>query len=154
MEMRAAKARDSIGGGNADILYTCPMHPQIRHRGPGSCPICGMTLEPLDPGAAADETEYRDMTRRFWFSLALSAPVFALAMAGEIRALDSIVPMGLRGWIELVLSAPVVLWAAVPFFMRGWKGAIAGRANMFTLIGLGVGIAFAYSVVALLFPDT
>jgi len=124
-------------------LFTCPMHPQIRHAGPGACPICGMALEPLDPGSH-DDSEYRDMRRRFFISLALSAPVFALAMTGASIA---------REWIEFVLAAPVVLWAAAPFFVRGWKGAITGHSNMFTLIGLGVGVSFAYSAMALLFPQ-
>ena len=133
-----------------DAIYTCPMHPQIRHVGPGHCPICGMALEPLDPAAAQDESEYRDMLRRFWISLALSVPVFALAMAGSL--LDSFIAPMVREWIEFALAAPVVLWAAAPFFVRGWRGAVAGNANMFTLIGLGVGAAFLYSIVALLFP--
>ncbi len=128
------------------------MHPQIRRDGPGFCPICGMALEPLDPGAAQDRTEYRDMLRRFWISLGLSAPVFALAMIGETGALDAVAAPVLRAWIEGVLAAPVVVWAAAPFFARGWKGAVSGHANMFTLIGLGVGVAFVYSLVALLFP--
>jgi Cu+-exporting ATPase len=134
-------------------IYTCPMHPQIRQPGPGPCPICGMALEPLDPAAAQDDSEYRDMQRRFWISLALSIPVFALAMLGETGALDRLMAPALRDWIEFALAAPVALWAAAPFYVRGWKGAISGHANMFTLIGLGAGVAFGYSVVALLFPQ-
>ena len=129
------------------------MHPQIRRSGPGFCPICGMALEPLNPAAARDETEYRDMLRRFRVSLALGIPVFALAMIGETGILDGILSPVLREWIEAVLSAPVVLWAAAPFFARGWQGAVTGHANMFTLIGLGVGVAFLYSLVALLAPE-
>ena len=140
--MRDGKVRAEPETANA--IYTCPMHPQIRHRGPGACPICGMALEPLDPAAARDDSEYRDMRFRFFVSLALSAPVFALAMAGA---------GGIFQWIEFALSAPVVIWLAAPFFARGWKGALAGHANMFTLIGLGVGVAFGYSVVALIFPS-
>lgn len=127
------------------------MHPQIRHVGPGHCHICGMALEPLDPAAVQDESEYRDMLRRFWISLALSVPLFVLAMAGSL--LDSFIAPMVREWIEFALAAPVVLWAAAPFFVRGWRGAVAGNANMFTLIGLGVGAAFLYSIVALLFPS-
>ena len=124
-------------------IFTCPMHPQIRHIGPGACPICGMALEPLDPGAQ-DDSEYRDMRLRFIVSLVLSIPVFVLAMTGASIT---------REWIEFALSAPVVLWAAAPFFARGWKGAVTGHANMFTLIGLGVGVSFVYSAAALLFPQ-
>ncbi len=143
-----AQAADSTA------IYTCPMHPQIRHAGPGFCPICGMALEPLDPAAAHDDSDYRNMRLRFWVSAALSLPVFALAMLGETGALDAFAGPTTRAWIQGVLSAPVVLWAAAPFFARGWKGAITGNANMFTLIALGVGVAFVYSVVALLFPET
>jgi Cu+-exporting ATPase len=134
----------------AGIIYTCPMHPQIRRNGPGFCPICGMALEPLDPAAEHDHGEYRDMRRRFWISLALSLPVFVLAMSGGL--FDGVLAPRLRAWIEAALSMPVVLWAAAPFFVRGWKGALSGHANMFTLIGLGVGVAFGYSLVALLAP--
>ena len=138
--------------GAKDVIYTCPMDPEIRQIGPGACPICGMALEPLDPLAEHDDSEYRDMRRRFWISLAFSVPVFALAMLGGMGALDGLIQPILREWIEFALSAPVVLWAAAPFFARGWKGAITGNANMFTLIGIGVGVAFGYSVVALIFP--
>ena len=126
------------------------MHPQIKQAGPGACPICGMALEPLDPGAH-DNSEYRDMLRRLWISLALSVPVFALAMLGGM--LDGIISPVLREWVEAALAAPVVLWIAAPFFVRGWKGVVSGHANMFTLIGLGVGVAFVYSLFALLFPE-
>jgi len=135
------------------IIYTCPMHPQIRRDRPGACPICGMTLEPLDP-AAQDLSEYRDMLRRFWISLGLSLPVFLLAMGGEAGLFDALLSRHLQQWIEAALSAPVVFWAAAPFFARGWKGAITGHANMFTLIGLGVGVAFFYSALVRLAPDT
>jgi Cu+-exporting ATPase len=133
------------------VIYTCPMHPQIRRNGPGFCPICGMVLEPVDPAADHDHAEYSDMRLRFWISLGLSLPVFALAMGGEMHLFGVLAPMP-RAWIEAALSTPVVLWAAAPFFARGWRGAISGHANMFTLIGLGVGVAFAYSLVALLLP--
>ena len=136
-----------------DAIYTCPMHPQIRQIGPGFCPNCGMALEPIDPAAEQDKSEYRDMLCRFWLSLALSVPVFIIAMLGETNLLDGVASPLMREWIEFALSAPVVLWAAAPFFVRGWKGAIAGHANMFTLIGLGVGTAFAYSVAPLVFPQ-
>jgi Cu+-exporting ATPase len=132
-----------------DILYTCPMHPEVRQMGPGDCPICGMALEPADPAAAEDDSEYRDMRRRFWISLALTAPVFLLAMLGEALPLPPI----LRASVEAVLALPVVAWAGWPFFVRGWKGAVTGHANMFTLIGLGVAVAYVYSLVVLLVPS-
>ena len=133
------------------VLYTCPMHPEIKQMGPGACPICGMALEPLDPAAGEDNSEYRDMLRRFWISLALTLPVFALAMLGNV--LDGVLSPILRESVEGVLTLPVVAWIAWPFFVRGWKGAVTGRANMFTLIGLGVAVSFVYSVVALAFPS-
>jgi len=136
----------------AGVIYTCPMHPEVKQVGPGACPICGMALEPLDPAAAHDNGEYRDMANRFKVSLALALPAFVLAMLGETGKFDAAVSPVLREWIEAALTLPVVLWAAWPFFVRGWKGAVAGHANMFTLIGLGVGVAFFYSLFALLFP--
>jgi len=139
------------GHANPDAVYTCPMHPEVRHKGPGACPKCGMALEPVTPGADADDREYRDMLRRFWIALALAVPTVALAMAGGL--FDAVAAAGARAWIEFALSAPVVVWAAAPFFARGWKGALSGHANMFTLIGLGVGVAFGYSAVALIFPQ-
>ncbi|MDE2181871.1 MAG: heavy metal translocating P-type ATPase [Alphaproteobacteria bacterium] len=146
-----ALAGDDNRGNN--VLYTCPMHPEIRQMGPGACPICGMALEPADPAAAQDDSERRDMTNRFRISLALSIPVVALAMLGESGALDAVLSPLPREWIEAVLALPVVGWAAWPFFVRGVKGALSGHANMFTLIGLGVLVAFGYSVVALAFPQ-
>lgn len=137
---------------NAQAIYTCPMHPEVRQLGPGACPICGMALEPADPTAAVDDSEYRDMRLRFWVSLVFAVPVFILSMVGETGALDTLASPLTRGWIQFALASPVVLWAAAPFFVRGWQGARSGNANMFTLIGIGVGVAYAYSVVALLFP--
>ncbi len=144
------------GGGKAtaNVLYTCPMHPEVKQMGPGDCPICGMALEPADPAAAQDDSEYRDMLNRFKISLALAVPVFALAMLGETGKFGAVISPVLRDWTEAALSLPVVLWAAWPFYVRGWKGAVTGHANMFTLIGMGVGVAFFYSVFALLFPAT
>jgi len=132
------------------VIYTCPMHPQIRQLGPGTCPICGMALEPLSPAAQTDNSELRDMTRRFWIALALTLPVFLSAMAREMVGLPPV-----AAWLpllEFALATPVVLWAAAPFFVRGWQGAISGHANMFTLIALGVGVAYLYSTIALFFP--
>ncbi|HEX5802941.1 MAG TPA: heavy metal-binding domain-containing protein, partial [Azospira sp.] len=137
--------------------YTCPMHPEVRQIGPGSCPKCGMTLEPVLPdiGAAEDDSEYRDFRRRFWGSLPLTAIVVVLAMAGHL--FTAVSPTA-RSWLELLLAAPIVLWAGAPFFVRGWQSLIQRSPNMWTLIGLGTGAAFAYSIVATLapglFPDS
>ncbi|MDE2184182.1 MAG: heavy metal translocating P-type ATPase [Alphaproteobacteria bacterium] len=148
-EPTPAPAKSAIN----DIIYTCPMHPQVKQVGPGNCPICGMALEPLDPAAAHDHGEYRDMLRRFKVSLILAIPVFVLAMVGETGRLDAVIQPLWRVWIEAALSAPVVLWGAWPFYVRGLKGAFTGNANMFTLIGMGVAVAFLYSAFALLDPS-
>jgi P-type Cu+ transporter len=142
--------------GQPNAVYTCPMHPEIRRQGPGSCPICGMALEPLI--ATAEPTpnhELRDMTRRFWIGLVLTLPVFVLEMGGHIPALGlhDLVPMRISDWVQLVLSTPVVLWAGWPFFQRGWASVVSRHLNMFTLIALGTGAAYLYSVVATLAPD-
>ena len=137
--------------------YTCPMHPEVRQVGPGSCPKCGMALEPVEVAAAdeAPSAELTDMSRRFWVSLALTIPVFALAMADVVapRAAARLGP-GLRLWIQLILTAPVVLWGGWPFFVRGVQSIVTRHLNMFTLIALGTGAAFGYSVFAVLWPDT
>ena len=136
-------------------VYTCPMHPEVRQVGPGSCPKCGMALEPLE--VTADEGpnhELVDMTRRFRVSLALTVPVLALAM-GEMLAPPLVAALGPTAWLwsQLVLSTPVVLWGGWPFFVRGWQSLVTRNLNMFTLIALGTGAAFAYSVFAVFFPD-
>ncbi len=135
------------------IEYTCPMHPEIVRTEPGSCPICGMALEPRN-APVEDNSELRDMTRRFWFSVALALPVFALAMAADLlpQALPESLSMRLLQWIEFVLATPVVLWSGWPLFQRGWASLVNRHLNMFTLIGLGVGVAWSYSMVALLLP--
>ncbi|MCX8476339.1 MAG: heavy metal translocating P-type ATPase [Sphingomonas sp.] len=134
-------------------IYTCPMHPQIRQVGPGACPICGMALEPetitLDSGP---NPELADMTRRFWVGLALALPVFALEMGGHLTGLTMLVGQQLSNWLQFALATPVVLWAGWPFFERGWASLRSRNLNMFTLIAMGVGVAFAYSVVAVLAP--
>jgi P-type Cu+ transporter len=138
--------------------YTCPMHPEIVRPGPGSCPICGMALEPRTVAAAPeDNPELRDMTRRFWVGLGLTAPLMGLAMAAMLgyhvridRTLSG-VPINLP-WIELALSTPVVLWAGWPFFQRFWTSLVNRSPNMFTLIGMGTGVAYGYSLIATLFP--
>jgi Cu+-exporting ATPase len=127
--------------------YTCPMHPDVRQAGPGACPICGMALEPVEIAAGAGTgAELADMTRRFWVALALALPVVALAMLGSPLSPQA------TGWTELALSAPVVLWAGAPFLARGWASVRTRRLNMFTLIGLGVAVAFAASVAAVVAP--
>ncbi|MHB2168983.1 heavy metal translocating P-type ATPase [Alsobacter sp. R-9] len=135
-------------------IYTCPMHPQIRQAGPGSCPICGMALEPLV--ASADDqggAELTDMTRRFWIGLVLSLPVLALEMGGHLTGLDHYVPRGTSNWVQMALATPVVLWAGWPFFVRAWASLVNRSLNMFTLIAMGTGVAWAYSMVAVLLPD-
>ncbi|MFZ5493526.1 MAG: heavy metal translocating P-type ATPase [Pseudomonadota bacterium] len=137
-----------------DALYTCPMHPEVRQRGPGDCPICGMALEPVAITAEPeDNPELRDMTRRLWLAAALTLPVLVLAMGGMVPALANVLPHGPAGrWLELALATPVVLWAGWPFFVRGVRSVVSRHLNMFTLIGLGVGVAWGYSVVATLAP--
>ncbi|MEJ2899349.1 heavy metal translocating P-type ATPase [Acinetobacter sp. NS-4] len=137
-------------------IYTCPMHPEIRQDHPGNCPKCGMTLEPLIPELEEDENpELRDFRRRFWWTLPLTIIVTFLAMFGhQLNLFD----MEVQSWIELVLSLPIVLWAGWPFFSRGWQSVVNRSPNMWTLIGLGTGAAFLYSVVATvapqIFPDS
>ncbi len=134
-------------------IYTCPMHPEIRQDHPGSCPICGMALEPEIPGeATGPSAELADMTRRFWIALALSVPVFALQMGGHLTGLHAFLPQKLSNWVQLVLATPVALWAGWPFFERGWASLKSRNLNMFTLIAMGIGVAWAYSVVATVAP--
>jgi P-type Cu+ transporter len=136
----------------ADVFYTCPMHPQIHHKGPGNCPICGMTLEPEKPSAeAAPNAELADMTRRFWIGLALSVPVVALEMGGHL--VHPPLSEALSNWMQFALATPVVLWAGWPFFARGWQSLVNRNLNMFTLIAMGTGAAWLYSVVAVLAPQ-
>ncbi len=130
-------------------IYTCPMHPEIRQASPGSCPICGMALEPED-GSADDGGELADMTRRFWISLALTLPVVVIDMGGHFglfHLADSIATPA-----QFVLATPVVLWGGWPFFVRGAQSLRTRHLNMFTLIAMGTGVAYVYSVVAALAP--
>ncbi len=141
------------GPGDADVIYTCPMHPQIRQKGPGHCPICGMALEPLNATAAdGPNPELLDMSRRFWIGLALSLPVFALEMGGHMFDLHHLIAPQISVWIQFALSTPVVMWAGWPFFVRGWSSLVNRSLNMFTLIALGIGTAYGYSVIATLAP--
>jgi Cu+-exporting ATPase len=137
-----------------DATFTCPMHPEIRQAGPGSCPVCGMALEPLDATAEVGPNhELIDMTRRFRIGLALALPVVALEMGGHLFDLAHLVPQQVSNWIQLVLSTPVVLWAGWPFFQRGWASVVSRHLNMFTLIAIGTGIAWIFSVAATLAPQ-
>jgi len=134
-------------------VYTCPMHPQIRQIGPGSCPICGMALEPEVPtGEAGPNPELIDFTRRFWIGLALTAPVLVLEMGGHLLGLDHLVERGTSNWLQLLFGTPVVLWAGWPFFVRGWRSVANRSLNMFTLIALGTGVAWLFSVAATAAP--
>ena len=126
------------------VIYTCPMHPEIRQKGPGSCPICGMALEPVAATEVEEDPEYRSMLRRFWVSAILSIPVVFLAMSGMFHN---------SAWLEFIISAPVVLWGGWPFFERGWISLKSRRLNMFTLIALGVATAFVFSVIATVAPQ-
>ena len=138
------------------VEYTCPMHPEIVRPGPGQCPICGMALEPRTVTAQEeDNPELRDMTRRFWISVALTAPLLVVAMGDMLPGMpmQRLLPAGWRSWIELILATPVVLWGGAPFFQRGWTSLVNRSTNMFTLIALGTGVAYFYSLVATVFPQ-
>src|SRR5215470_9120608 len=134
-------------------IYTCPMHLQIRQVGPGVCPICGMALEPeLASAEAAPNPEVADMTRRFWIALVLTLPVLALEMGGHLTNLHALLGQKWSNWLQFVLATPVVLWGGAPFFVRGWQSLVTRNLNMFTLIAMGIGVAWLYSVVAILLP--
>ncbi|WP_408640613.1 heavy metal translocating P-type ATPase [Allosphingosinicella deserti] len=136
----------------AGSIWTCPMHPEIRQEGPGTCPLCGMALEPLEPSLEdGPNPELVDFTRRLWVSAALSIPLLILSMGADMLGWH-LLPMRALPWVQLALAAPVVLWAGAPFFERGWASLRSRHLNMFTLIALGVGVAFAYSLVATLAP--
>jgi Cu+-exporting ATPase len=133
-------------------LWTCPMHPEIRRDQPGTCPICGMALEPAEPTADdGPNPELVDFTRRFWVSAILAVPLLLISMGAEMMGLH-LVPMDWSPWVQLMLTAPIVLWAGLPFFQRGWASLVSRHYNMFTLIAIGVGAAFLYSLVATVMP--
>ncbi len=135
-------------------IYTCPMDPEIRQIGPGTCPICGMALEPEDVSVeSGPNPELADMTRRFWWGLALALPVFALEMGGHLFGLAHRIGPVTSNWLQLLLATPVVLWAGWPFFERGWASLRSRNLNMFTLVAMGTGVAWLYSVVATLAPE-
>jgi Cu+-exporting ATPase len=136
------------------IEYTCPMHPQIVRDEPGNCPICGMTLEPRTVVAEEQSPELADMSRRFWVSLALTVPVFALAMSDVVapHAIMRLMSMHAMQWVQLALATPVVLWGGWPFFVRGWQSLVHRSLNMFTLIAIGTGVAYLFSLAATIAP--
>jgi Cu+-exporting ATPase len=139
---------------DASAIYTCPMHPEIRQVGPGSCPICGMALEPVLASAESGPNhELIDMTRRFWIGLVLTVPVFALEMGGHLTGLDHLIARVHSNRIQFALATPVVLWAGWPFFVRAWASVRSMNLNMFTLIAMGTGVAWIYSVLATVVPQ-
>jgi P-type Cu+ transporter len=145
-----------VPAARAHVEYTCPMHPEIVRPGPGSCPICGMALEPRTVTAAEEENpELRDMTRRFWVSVALTAPLLIGAMADMLPSMPvrHALPAGWLAWIELLLATPVVVWGGAPFFQRGWNSIVNRSMNMFTLIAMGTGVAYGFSLIATIFPQ-
>lgn len=149
-----AASGGSLPAGEGTVEYTCPMHPEIRQPSPGACPICGMALEPVTVTAVSGRSpELADMTRRFWVALMLSIPVLILGMGADLVPAihDAIAPRA-SAWIQLVLATPVVLWAGWPFFQRGWTSMRTMKLNMFTLIAMGTGVAWVFSVVATLVP--
>jgi Cu+-exporting ATPase len=147
---KAARAPEPV---SADAIHTCPMHPEIRQAGPGSCPICGMALEPETPSASeAPNAELADMSRRFWIGLVLTLPVFAVEMGGHVLNLGRWLDPRTLNWLQFALATPVVLWAGWPFFERGWQSLKTRNLNMFTLVAMGTGVAWAYSVAATVAP--
>jgi len=145
---------ESPGPASRRVQYTCPMHPEIVQDNPGNCPICGMALESREVPSEEDNPELADMSRRFWVSVVLALPVFLLAMVADLAPqwLPDWLAMGAVQWVEFLLATPVVLWGGWPFFVRGWQSVRSWNLNMFTLIGLGVSVAWLYSVVALMLP--
>jgi len=155
-EPSRAPVEPPAGAAAEAVEYTCPMHPEIVRPAPGSCPICGMALEPRVPTVeAGDDPELVDMRRRFWGSVALTVPLFAIAMGAMIPGdpIGHFVPAHLHNQVELALATPVVFWGAWPFFVRAWNSVVSRHLNMFTLIGLGVAVAYGYSLVATLAPS-
>ncbi len=138
----------------ADTMYTCPMHPEIRQVGPGSCPICGMALEPeVASLEAGPNPELADMTRRFWIGALLAAPAVVLEMGGHLVGGHGLVDPALSNWIQFAFATPVVLWAGWPFFVRGWQSVVTRNLNMFTLIAMGTGVAYVYSLIGTVAPQ-
>ncbi len=145
---------DHLAATKGEVIYTCPMHPEIRRNAPGACPICGMALEPIVPAGAEEHShELADMERRFLIGTILALPVLALEMGAHLLGLHKIIPPHVNAWLQLVLATPVVLWAGWPFFTRAWASVVNRSLNMFTLIAMGTGVAWIYSVVATLAPQ-
>jgi Cu+-exporting ATPase len=149
-----APSKPAAAAADSKAIYTCPMHPEVRQVGPGACPICGMALEPLTITAdAAPNEELVDMKRRFWIGLALALPVFMLEMGGHLIDLHHLIAPAVSNWIQLALATPVVLWAGWPFFVRAFYSLRTMNLNMFTLIAMGTGVAWGYSIVATVAPQ-
>ena len=148
-------AYDHVPRDYSGTVWTCPMHPQVRETSNTGCPICGMALEPETVAAEQDTSELDDMMRRFWAALALSAPLLILTMGEMIPGspLKQWVNASGGPWLQFALATPVVLWAGLPFFQRGWQSLKRHSLNMFTLIAMGVGVAYAYSLIATVAPD-
>ncbi|NNC76681.1 MAG: copper-transporting ATPase, partial [Woeseiaceae bacterium] len=151
---------DRVPEGFDGVVYVCPMHPEVRDVRNSGCPICGMALEPERAVAGEEDTsELDDMTRRFWVSVVLTVPLFVYSMGEMLPGwpLHGVMPPGTAQWLQLALATPVVLWCGYPFFVRGYRSVRTMNLNMFTLIALGVGVAFVYSIIATfapgLFPD-
>ncbi|MCA1368350.1 copper-translocating P-type ATPase [Bradyrhizobium sp. BRP14] len=148
-----AHVRESRTEERDGVIYTCPMHPQVRQIGPGNCPICGMALEPeVITAETGPSPELVDMRRRFWIGLVLTLPVLALEMGGHLTNLHMLLGAQTSNWLQLVFATPVVLWAGAPFFERAWRSLVTRRLNMFTLIAMGTGVAWVYSVIATVAP--
>ena len=149
----SAPAMGALPEAAAGTIWTCTMHPQIRRDRPGQCPICGMALEPLEPTLEeGPNPELIDMNRRLWVSAILSVPLIVLTFGAELLGWEPL-PMPTSMWVQLALATPVVLWGGWPFFERFWASLKTRNLNMFTLIGLGVGVAYGYSVIATMAPE-
>jgi P-type Cu+ transporter len=151
-EKRAAKKKAAP----KDAMYTCPMHPEVRQKGPGDCPKCGMALEPETPGLGEeDDSELRDMRRRFWIGVVFTLPILIYTMGEMIPGVsfETILPHEYSLWFQFILATPVVLYCGAVFFKRAWNSIVHWNLNMFTLIGIGAGVAYVYSIVALFVPD-
>jgi Cu+-exporting ATPase len=136
-------------------LYTCPMHPEVIQEGPGSCPICGMDLVPMEPSESEDQKTYTDLVKKMKIAVVFTVPIFAIAMIemAHNNPLLQLMDASKWNWVQLILSLPVVFYACWVFFVRAWKSIITWNLNMFTLIGIGTGVAFLFSLVGMFFPD-